>query len=77
MTTTNPLKWLLHELPAYIEPAPLAELMERYAANNKAYILEAKIRHAERIVKACTRHGDTALVVRWQAKLDTLKARAE
>jgi hypothetical protein len=62
-------------LAEYIEPAPLAELLARYEANKRAYDLDAKIRHAERIVKAYTRRGDTALVARWQAKLEKLKAR--
>ena len=73
MTTTNPLKWLLSALPDYIDPAPLAELLARYEANKKAHELEAKIRHAERIVKVYTRRGDTELARRWQARLDTLR----
>jgi hypothetical protein len=75
MTTTNPLRWLLAELPAYIEPAPLAELMARYEANKRAYDLDAKIRHAERIVTVYSRRGDTELVRRWQAKLEKLRGR--
>jgi hypothetical protein len=73
--TTNPLRWLLAELPSYVAPAPLAELLARYEANKKAYELDAKIRHAERIIKAHTRWGDTELVRRWKMKLEKLKAR--
>jgi hypothetical protein len=73
--TTNPLRWLLAALPEYIEPAPLADLMARYAANKKAYELAAKIRHAERIVTVYSRRGDTELVRRWKMKLEKLKAR--
>ena len=76
MTTANPLKWLLAELPAYVEPGPLASLMERYEANKRAYDLEAKIRRAERIVRYHARRNDprdTATIARWQAKLSKLK----
>lgn len=72
----NPLKWLLYELPAYIEPAPLAALMARYEANKKAYYQQVRIAHAERIVKVYTRRGnpgDAQTIARWQAKLDKLK----
>ena len=57
MSTDNPLKWLLWELPAYIEPAPLTALMERYEANKKAYARECVIRHTERIVKTYERRN--------------------
>ena len=76
MSADSPLKFLLYELPAYIEPAPLAALMERYRANKVAYERDNKIRHAERVVKVLERRNDpreTARLERWQAKLARLK----
>lgn len=77
MSVENPLKFLLYELPAYIDPEPLAGLIERYNANKKAYAHQCKIAQAERIVKAYQRRrydGDTAHLTRWEAKLQKLKA---
>ncbi len=76
MTTDNPLKWLLYELPAYIEPALLAALMERYERNKQAYYRACKIRQAERIIRSYQRRNapsETANLARWQAKLAKLK----
>lgn len=76
MKYDNPLKWLLYELPAYIEPAPLAALMERYEINKKRYEHEVKIRHAERVIMSLERRAyapDAARLARWKAKLAKLK----
>lgn len=76
----NPLKWLLHELPAYIEPAPLQALMERYEINKKCYEREIKIRYAERVIKTTERFtpspGRDARLARWRSKLAKLKEEA-
>ena len=76
MNTDNPLKWLLYELPAYIDPAPLVALMERYEANKRIYDREVRIRHAERVIKVFERRNDPSeatRLARWQAKLAKLK----
>lgn len=76
MKTDNPLKWLLYELPAYIEPAPLAALMERYELNKAAYYRECKIRQAERIIRSFERRNnpnEAAKLARWHEKLSKLK----
>ncbi len=73
---TNPLKFLLYELPAYIEPAPLAALMERYQANKRDYERGLKINQAERVIKSIQRRNhpdDRARLARWHAKLAKLK----
>lgn len=72
----NPLKWLLYELPAYIEPAPLASLMERYERNKKLYERKIRIRHAERVIKVYERRDSPdalAKLARWRGKLAKLK----
>jgi hypothetical protein len=72
----NPLKWLLYELPAYIEPAPLEALMERYRANKRDYERGLKINRAERIIKTIQRRNsphEAAKLARWHAKLAKLK----
>jgi len=73
----TPLKWLLYELPAYIEPAPLAALMERYHLHKRAYERQIKINQAERIIRVFERRDDpreAARLARWKAKLGKLKA---
>lgn len=77
MDVDNPLKWLLYELPAYIEPGPLSGLMERYERNKKAYEREIRIRHAERVIKTFERRNHPSEVerlARWRTKLAKLKA---
>lgn len=72
----TPLKWLLYELPAYIEPTPLASLMERYHAHKRQYERQIKIRQAERIVGVYERRDDpreAARLARWKTKLGRLK----
>lgn len=73
----SPLKWLLEELPAYIEPAPLAALMERYRKNKRLYERKLKIKQAERTIKTIqyrNNPSDAAKLARWHAKLSKLKA---
>ena len=72
----NPLKWLLYELPANIEPGPLSGLMERYERNKQGYERENKIRQAERIIRAFERRNyppEAARLKRWREKLARLK----
>lgn len=72
----NPLKWLLSELPAYIEPAPLDALMERYRANKRDYERQLKINQAERVIKTIQRRNnptEALKLARWHAKLAKLK----
>lgn len=72
----NPLKWLLYELPAYIDPAPLAALMERYRANKRDYERQIKVNHVELVIKTIQRRNDPrdqARLARWHAKLAKLK----
>jgi hypothetical protein len=73
MPSDNPLKWLLGQLPAYIAPAELAELMERYTANKRAYDRETKIRHAKRIIANYERFSQSpanaAVITKWRATL--------
>jgi hypothetical protein len=74
-TAQNPLKWLLAELPAEIDPAPLAALMERYQANKRAYEQQIKIRAIERTIKGIqfrNNPNDAAKLARWHAKLAKL-----
>lgn len=76
MTPDSPLKWLLHELPAYIDPAPLEALMERYRANKRAYERQIKINQTERVITTIARRNDprdSAKLDRWRAKLAKLK----
>jgi NAD(P)-dependent dehydrogenase (short-subunit alcohol dehydrogenase family) len=74
-TYDNPLKWLLAELPGYIEPPALAMLMEAYEANKAAYYRQVKIRHAKRQLRLYEgRNGATAAVARWHAKLQQLES---
>ena len=75
MDTDTPLKWLLYELPAYIEPGPLSGLMERYEHNKKKYERECKVRQAERIIRAFERRNhasEAARLARWRDKLAKL-----
>ena len=37
ITETYPLKWLLEQLPDYIPPAALAELLTRFEAQKQRY----------------------------------------
>lgn len=72
----TPLKWLLYELPAYIEPAPLAALMERYRLHKTAYERQIKINQVERVIKTIQRRNnpdDAAKLARWHSKLAKLK----
>lgn len=76
MTTDSPLKWLLNELPAYIEPRVLGRLMEEYRANKRDYERGVKIRHVERLITTIQRRNDPrdqARLARWYAKLARLK----
>jgi hypothetical protein len=76
MSVDNPLKWLLKELPAYLPREHHALLMERYAANKRAYLLDIKIRAAERVIKTIqyrNNPSDAAKLARWHAKLAKLK----
>ena len=75
MDADHPLKFLLYELPAYIEPGPLAGLMERYEINKRKYERECRIRQAKRIVHAFERRNhpnETARLARWRSKLAKL-----
>jgi hypothetical protein len=72
----HPLKWLLYELPAYIEPAPLAALMERYEANKRGYARQSKIAQIERIIKLYEKRDnprDADFLATKRAKLKQLK----
>jgi hypothetical protein len=72
----TPLKWLLAELPALIEPAPLDSLMERYRLHKADYERQVKIRAAERTIKTIqfrNNPNDAAKLARWHAKLAKLK----
>jgi hypothetical protein len=76
MSVDNPLKWLLKELPDYIAPASLADLMERYEANKKAYARQIKINQAERMIKIYERRDvpyEAASIARWREKLARLQ----
>jgi hypothetical protein len=76
MSVDNPLKWLLAELPALIEPAPLDSLMERYRLHRVAYERQVKISAVERVIKTIqfrNNPNDAAKLVRWHAKLAKLK----
>lgn len=73
----TPLKWLLHELPAYIEPAPLQALMERYHLHKAAYERQVKVRQAERIISVFEGRNnprEAARLARWRTKLAKLKS---
>lgn len=75
MDADNPLKWLLYELPAYIEPGPLSGLMDRYERNKAAYYRECKIRQAERIIRVFERRNhasEAPRLARWRGKLAKL-----
>jgi hypothetical protein len=72
----TPLKWLLAELPALIEPAPLDSLMERYRLHKIAYERQIKISAVERTIKTIqyrNNPSDAAKLARWHAKLAKLK----
>lgn len=58
----NPLKWLLAELPGYIEPRVLDRLMEEYAANKRAYERQIAIRalSAKSRMRSIGRHPTNA-----------------
>lgn len=77
MTTyDHPLKWLLAELPSYVPPDRLDDLLTRYAINKRRYERQIKIRRAERIIRVYTRRDnprDAPTIARWQAKLAALK----
>lgn len=73
----NPLKWLLAQLPAEIEPARLTSLMERYWENKRDYEKLVKIRQAERTIKTIqyrNNPSDQAKLAHWHAKLARLKS---
>jgi hypothetical protein len=72
----TPLKWLLNELPALIEPAPLDVLMMRYRLHKADYERQIKINQVERTIKTIqfrNNPNDAAKLVRWHAKLAKLK----
>ena len=76
MSIDTPLKWLLHELPSLIDPAPLDALMERYRAHKVTYERQIRIRAAERTIKAIQYRNDprdASKLARWHAKLAKLK----
>jgi hypothetical protein len=77
----NPLKWLLSELPAYIAPDQLAELMARYDAQKQRYYDAVKLRDLERKIQFARHWTNTdkraERIQRWQAQLDKLKARIQ
>ena len=76
MNYNNPLKWLLAELPAYIQPMQLDVLMTCYNINKHAYERQVKIRHAERIISGYAQRNDprdARTIARWRAKLAQLK----
>ncbi len=73
---TNPLKWLLDELPNYIESGPFAQLLADHEANKARYTLMIKIRDAERRIRIYQRQPtryDQKNLPRWEAKLALLK----
>lgn len=72
----TPLKWLLAQLPALIEPAPLDSLMMRYRRHTLAYNRQLDINRIERTIKTIQYRNspsDAAKLLRWHAKLDKLK----
>jgi hypothetical protein len=72
----TPLKWLLNELPALIEPAPLEALMERYRLHKADYERQIKVNQVERTIKTIQYRNnpdDAAKLARWHAKLAKLK----
>ncbi len=72
----TPLKWLLHELPSLIDPAPFEALMERYRSHTAAYNRQIEISRVERIIGVYERRGnprEAAKLARWRTKLATLK----
>lgn len=73
----NPLKWLLAELPAYVPPDRLLELMARYDAQKTAYYAAVKMRDLKRKITSAQRwpssENKTERIARWQAQLDRLK----
>jgi hypothetical protein len=77
----NPLKWLLSELPSYIAPDQLAELLARYDAQKQRYYDAVKVRDLERKIAFARRwppsDNQTERIARWQAQLGTLKARTQ
>jgi hypothetical protein len=76
MSVDNPLKWLLNELPALIEPAPLDALMMRYRLHRVAYERQIKVNQVERVIKEIqyrNNPNDAAKLARWHAKLAKLK----
>lgn len=71
----TPLKWLLAELPDYIDPAPLLDLMERYRLHTVAYTRQVAIAKVERTIKEIQRRNRSegaAKLARWHAKLAKL-----
>jgi hypothetical protein len=68
-----PSKWLIDQLPAYIQPAQLAELLVGFEANKRAYSRLAKIRSVERQVKQAARRNETSMT-HWQTRLAELQA---
>lgn len=77
MSADNPLKWLLRELPSYVETRALDTLMECYQANKHAYERQIAIRALERKIKNAQHwplsDERTLRLARWQTKLDKLK----
>jgi hypothetical protein len=72
----TPLKWLLSELPAYIEPSALAALLERYHLHKANYERQIKINQVERVIKSIQHRNnpnDAAKLARWHSKLAKLK----
>jgi hypothetical protein len=76
MSVETPIKWLLDELPAYIDPAPLDRLLEGYRLHKAAYERQIKVNRIERTIKTIQRRNnpaDAAKLARWHAKLAKLK----
>ncbi|MBK8200237.1 MAG: hypothetical protein IPK75_17970 [Acidobacteria bacterium] len=48
ITETYPLKWLLEQLPNYIAPEALAELLRRFEVQKQRYSHNVKINDLER-----------------------------
>ncbi|HNP72818.1 MAG TPA: hypothetical protein PLO33_15030 [Kouleothrix sp.] len=76
ITETYPLKWLLEQLPDYIPPAALAELLTRFEAQKQRYSHNVKVNDLERRIRYAKGRpwpADTEQLARLEAKLAKLK----
>jgi hypothetical protein len=78
--TLNPLRWLIAELPAYVAPERLSELMTRLDEQKRQYTRKTKIHELERRIATTARFpptpANTRRLARWRATVARLKEEA-